>query len=83
MKNGWNLKVILNFFVVLDGILVSGVFKNVYDIEMLWMLCIFVMLNNNVIFFFLDVKIFVVKSKRNLNNCCKFVKFERYLLNWL
>lgn len=55
VKNGWNLKVILNFFVVLVGILVSGVFKNVYDIEMLWKLCIFVMLNNNVIFCFLDV----------------------------
>lgn len=35
VKNGLNLKVILNFFVVLVGILVSGVFKNVYDIEML------------------------------------------------
>ena len=82
-KNGWNLKVILNFFVVPDGTSASGVFKNAHDTEMSRKSRILVTPNNNVIFLSPDAKISAVKSKRNLNNCCKLAKFERYLLNWL
>ena len=53
-KNGWNLKVILNFFVVPVGTSASGVFKNAHDTEMSRKSRILVTPNNNVIFRSLD-----------------------------